>query len=238
MSDAKRPTMRRRVAMALSLSSVAAVALGLALPAGSCSAGTAGGEPCADLDEFGYLEWTYDGVKGHTDCDAPAGWTVVRGDPGRVPPTYASFLEFGARGKVEPHGFPASRPDPEFVCLFGLYATNWEPVPGSSGAGIDLPYWDFMNRVGAPDARRFSPRVDVNPRRTGCSDLAAIDGQLTPRPGTGTWRVRESDGTLAPGALIDLEVRDVEFEPFDGHVLRIDYARWRGREGFPPGAGP
>jgi hypothetical protein len=50
--------------------------------------------------------------------------------------------------------------------------------------------------------------------------------------------VREADGTLEFGALIDLEVRDVEFEPFDGHVLRIDYARWRGREGFPPGAGP
>jgi hypothetical protein len=166
-------------------------------------AGACASDEC-DGETWGRYEWVADGVEGESGCHPllAFGSTAVMDGP-------ATEIRIGGPGALaEPRYMPLP------FCLVGIELLNIDLRTGE--AGTVAPTAEI------PDRRTpaFWVRVDVTR-----GDHAAC-GEIPPATTGGSWRILQG-GTW--GSIIDVEVRDVTFEPFDGHELVIPYGRWVAR---------
>ena len=196
-------------------------ALGLLTGSGTlaCSAivppdgGTMDGSvPSCAGDAYTQFDWNVDGVVGQTPCVHAYGTGWISGTTSNVEPL--SYI-------VGPDGSPESHPPLESLpsaplCLAAVYIYNIPLRTGATGGmAADRPY----------DARpAFVATADfVDGGGANCYTLEPVGRQNLHATG-GTWTVLQGGSW---GDVVDIEARDVTFEPFLGHAVQIPYVRWR-----------
>lgn len=156
--------------------------------------------------EWGRYEWVVDGVTGSSGCFPcfAGGWTNARPGPS-VP---ATRVDIGGPGGLAEPVFMASP-----YCLTAIETANVDFRTGATG--IVTASIDTDGRTPAFWVETLTDPVPGEARCTRGGDYAVPTG--------GRWSVLQGGSW---GDMVDVEVRDVTFEPVDGHELLIPYGRW------------
>jgi hypothetical protein len=159
--------------------------------------------------EWGRYEWVVDGVTGSSGCFPcfAGGWTNARPGPS-VP---ATRVDIGGPGGLAVPVFMAFP-----YCVTSLETANVEFRTGETGSVT--PSVDIEGRGVA-----FNVRTSTN--QTLGPDRCSMGGDPFgyPVPSGGRWTVLQGGSW---GDIVDVEIRDVTFEVFEGHALVIPYGRW------------
>lgn len=188
-----------------------------ASPPGGWDAGPSvdGGADGGGLECDGeYLVYDYqlDGEPGTTGCKPAQSRTTI------YPEGMATSLLYGEAvlTREQPSGLPAG------MCGTDLRFYNTPLVTGETGPvrhlGSGVPDDVRAPQVVLPLGHGFVTGRDPPECVPGGPNEAAM---LT----GGTWHVLR--GGSEPGEWVEVEARDVTFEPLDGHTFRFDRMQWR-----------
>lgn len=168
--------------------------------------------------QFLVYEYDFDGITGDTGCIPAGSFTHTRRDSIR-PGAPAWETSMGYRHEAAVHVDRTGLPMPQILCGGGMRFWNIDLISGESGTleGSDPPL-----------ATGWEPRAFVTMvYDTTPGDGELCDGGAVGELASGTWHIIR--GGSRPGDLIEVEARDVVFEPFMGHTLRFPRMRWRVR---------
>lgn len=170
--------------------------------------------PGCEADTFLVYDWTFDGLSGSTGCQ-PSVAAIRRYSGINIGPCYPETtiaLYYAGAGIVP--GFP----DPDLLCGASIFFYNTPLLTGAVGTITPLD----PARNGCPSVGQgFDAAVQLfDTYRVQPDPACAANATLT----GGTWRVIQGGGA---GQTVEVEARDVTFEPLDGHTLRLDRMYWR-----------
>lgn len=175
------------------------------------AASDVGMQPECAGETFEY-RWTFDGAIGESGCLIPRaiGHTANESAGGSLAALEIQLLY------LAPPEIPPRPPIP--FCGFEAIFDNTPFVNGSTGS-VSSDRW----AIGGDGQL---PNTFIRQRTASTLELCRMGGEAFAVPTGGTWHVIQG-GTL--GEIIEVEFRDVSFEPVDGHELTYDYIRWRVR---------
>jgi hypothetical protein len=175
---------------------------------------TDGAVPLCMGDDWTSFDWIVDSVAGRTPCVHAygTGW-ISSARPSVEPLAYI----IGPDGTPEVHPPLEILPQPP-LCLAAAYVYNTALRTGATGGmAADQPYDSRPAFVVTADF------VDGGGANCYTRDIVGREGRHATG---GTWTVLQGGSW---GDVVDIEARDVTFEPFLGHTVAIPYVRWRVR---------